>query len=274
MLTAAGIDRRPRRRPRPRRRRLPAQAVRVRRARRAGPRARPALGRRRSRRCSCTATCASIPPIASPPAAGERLALSPKEFAVLEYLLARRGPRRLGRGAAGAGLGRERRPVHHHRQGHDQPAARKARRAAADRDRVAAAATGSERAMAAPTRSRPQPASALAAGSGRRRPRLPRYTIRLRLTVALRRRVSDLGNACCSRIIFAGRPTLLAQRGRLRHKGRRGSSSDDAGLPRGPVGPTPPVDARRPRSSDPPRLRPSSSRRWRSTSTTATCTSC
>ena len=67
---------------------------------------------------------------------GQRLALSPKEFAVLEYLLGAEGRVVSSEELLRAGLGRERRPVHHDRQGHDQAPARKARRAAADRDRA------------------------------------------------------------------------------------------------------------------------------------------
>ncbi len=48
--------------------------------------------------------------------AGRRLDLSPKEFAVLECLLAAAGRVGLGRGTARAGLGRGRRPVHHRGQ--------------------------------------------------------------------------------------------------------------------------------------------------------------
>ena len=50
---------------------------------------------------------------------------------------AAQGPRRGGlqRGAAGAGLGRQHRPVHHDRTGHDDDAAQEAGRPAADRDR-------------------------------------------------------------------------------------------------------------------------------------------
>ena len=66
---------------------------------------------------------------------GEPLDLTNKEFGVLEELLKARGGGGLQRGAAGAGLGRQHRPVHHDRPGHDDDAAQEARRPAADRDR-------------------------------------------------------------------------------------------------------------------------------------------
>ena len=96
-------------------------------ARRAQPAAPPVL---------CTATCASTRRRRIATRAGARLPLSPKEFAVLEYLLAAGGRVGVGRGAAGPGLGRGRRPVHHHGQGDDEPAAGQARRPAAHRDRA------------------------------------------------------------------------------------------------------------------------------------------
>ena len=48
--------------------------------------------------------------------AGRRLELSPKEFALLECLLALGRPGGLRRGTAGAGLGRGSRPLHHRGQ--------------------------------------------------------------------------------------------------------------------------------------------------------------
>ena len=62
--------------------------------------------------------------------AGRRLELSPKEFAVLECLLAAGGPGGLRRGTARTGLGRGGRPVHHRGQDHHPPAAGQARRPA------------------------------------------------------------------------------------------------------------------------------------------------
>ena len=59
--------------------------------------------------------------------AGQRLVLSAKEFAVLEHLLASRGPGRVRRGTARAGLGRGRRPVHHCGQADHVPAPGQAR---------------------------------------------------------------------------------------------------------------------------------------------------
>ena len=67
--------------------------------------------------------------------AGRRLDLSPKEFALLECLLASPRPGPLGRGAARTGLGRGRRPLHHRRQDDHAPAASQARRPASHRDR-------------------------------------------------------------------------------------------------------------------------------------------
>ncbi len=67
--------------------------------------------------------------------AGQRLDLSAKEFAVLEYLLAARRPGRVRRGTAGTGLGRSGRPVHHRGQADHAPAAGQARRPARHRHR-------------------------------------------------------------------------------------------------------------------------------------------
>ena len=61
--------------------------------------------------------------------------LTRKEFGVLEVLLGRGRGGGEQRGAAGAGLGRERRPVHHHGPGHRDDAAQEARRPRPDRDR-------------------------------------------------------------------------------------------------------------------------------------------
>ena len=58
------------------------------------------------------------------------LALSPKEFAVLEYLLGARGASRVRRGAARGRMGRGREPVHEHRQDDHRPAPGQAGRAA------------------------------------------------------------------------------------------------------------------------------------------------
>ena len=134
MLTASGTRRRPGRGAAARRRRLPAQAVRLRRAggpgAGAGPAGHPgrAAGARRRR------------PGARPgPAGGDpgRRAARPDPQGVRRAGGAAQGPRRRGvqRGAAGAGLGRQHRPVHHHRPGDHDDAAQEARRPAADRDR-------------------------------------------------------------------------------------------------------------------------------------------
>ena len=65
---------------------------------------------------------------------GRRLSLSPKELAVLEHLLGADGRIVSAEELLDARLGRERRPVHDDRQGHDRASAREARRATADRD--------------------------------------------------------------------------------------------------------------------------------------------
>ena len=87
-----------------------------------------ALARRsaqpRCRRCSCTATCASTRPTASPAATGSAWRSAPRSSPCSSTCSARRGGR-LRRGAARARVGRERRPVHHHRQGDDQAPAHK-----------------------------------------------------------------------------------------------------------------------------------------------------
>ena len=67
--------------------------------------------------------------------AGRKLALTPKEFAVLECLLAADGRPVPAEELLRPGVGRGRRPVHHHREDHHRPAAGQARRPAGDRDR-------------------------------------------------------------------------------------------------------------------------------------------
>ena len=67
--------------------------------------------------------------------AGRRLELSPKEFSVLECLLASGDRVGLDRGAPRTGLGRGGRPLHHRGQNDHPPAAGQARRPPADRDR-------------------------------------------------------------------------------------------------------------------------------------------
>ena len=91
MLTAAAADRGPGGRPGPRRRRLPAQAVRVRRAR--GPAAGAAAPgpAGRSRRCCERGDLRLDPARRSASRAGRSLDLGPKEFGVLELLLAAQG---------------------------------------------------------------------------------------------------------------------------------------------------------------------------------------
>ena len=68
-----------------------AQAVPVRRAGGADPRARRAAPRRAGRRCSSTATSSSIPARRGDAAPGQPIELARKEFAVLEALMAADG---------------------------------------------------------------------------------------------------------------------------------------------------------------------------------------
>ena len=91
MLTAASTVARAGRGPRARRRRLPAQAVRLRRAGRPRPGAGPPVRRRRCRRCSRRGDLTLDPGRRVAFRGGRRLELSPKEFAVLECLLAAAG---------------------------------------------------------------------------------------------------------------------------------------------------------------------------------------
>src|SRR6266851_2407643 len=77
-----------------------------------------------------------------------------------------------GRGAAGPGVGRGRRPVHHHREDHHRPAAGQARRPPADRDRPRQRLPHRRIMMAIP----------VARTAARARLRLLRRTARLRLT--------------------------------------------------------------------------------------------
>ena len=85
------LDRRPRGRPLARRRRLPAQAVPLRRAGRARCARSPAARARRARRCSSAADVVLDPARRTATRAGRPLDLTPKEFAVLEVLLAAQG---------------------------------------------------------------------------------------------------------------------------------------------------------------------------------------
>ncbi len=105
--------------------------------------------------------------------AGREIELAPKEFGVLELLLAAAGPQRVGRGAPRPRVGRGRGPVHERGQDHDQPPALKARRSPDHRDGrqvrlpdlSAAVRFGRQRTCSA------------------RRLHLPRRTIRLRLAL-------------------------------------------------------------------------------------------
>ena len=126
--------RRPRRRPVARRRRLPAQAVPLRRAGRAPARARAPRRRGAAAGARGRATSCSTPRAAPPTRAGRPLDLTPKEFAVLEVLLAAQGARRHARGARRARVGRAARPALQHGAHDGDDAAPQARRPAADRD--------------------------------------------------------------------------------------------------------------------------------------------
>ena len=67
--------------------------------------------------------------------AGTAVELTRKEFGVLEVLMSAARHCGVQRGTAGTGLGRERRPVHHHRPGHRDDVAPQAGRSGADRHR-------------------------------------------------------------------------------------------------------------------------------------------
>ena len=67
--------------------------------------------------------------------AGRRLPLTTKRTRRAGMPARRRRAAGAGRGAAGPGVGRSRRPVHHHREDHHRPAPGQARRPAGDRDR-------------------------------------------------------------------------------------------------------------------------------------------
>ncbi len=118
----------PRRRTRSRRRRLPAQAVRVRRARRAHPRARaaqptrPATGPRAGRHPPRHRAAGRVE---GRPAAGTE----PQGASRPRAPARRRRQLGLGRAAARTRLGRISRHLLERRQGHDQPPAAQARRA-------------------------------------------------------------------------------------------------------------------------------------------------
>ena len=156
-----------------RRRRLPAQAVPPRRAGRAGPRAVAPLAARAAADARPRRPRARLRSPSRHASAASRWRSSPKEFAVLELLLGRRGRGRLERGDARASLGRRRRPVHQHGPDDGQPAAGQARRPAGDRDRHAGRLPDRGCAVTlAPSRRR-----------HRSRLRHPQTTVRWRLTL-------------------------------------------------------------------------------------------
>ena len=120
--------------------------------------------------------------------AGRRLALSAKEFAVLEYLLAAAGRVVPGRGTAGPGLGRGGRPIHHGGQADHVPAPGQAGRPAGGAHR--------------PRRWIP----------GRRRMRrAPRLTLRAQLTLLYAGFLVAAGVAVLAMPIFTIRPSLHGQ---------------------------------------------------------------
>ena len=126
-------DRGPGGRPGPRRRRLPAQAVRVRRARGQDPGA-AAPGPARTSPVLVSGDLGRPVPAARQPG---RPAPRPRPQGVRRAGVAavRPGPGRVGRGTPGAGLGRDGRPVHQHGQGDHEQAAAQARQPAGHRDR-------------------------------------------------------------------------------------------------------------------------------------------
>ena len=104
VLTARDARRRPRRGPRRRRRRLPRQAVRARRARGAAARARaPRVGPRRAARSSCRRVD-DRPGDQRSARGGAPVALSAREYALLEALLRAPGRDPVARAARGAAL--------------------------------------------------------------------------------------------------------------------------------------------------------------------------
>src|SRR6266568_2467830 len=118
----------------PRRGRLPAEAIRVHRARGPHPGAVPARAARVASGARALWRAAGSRQARREPrrrGAGAR----PEGVRGAGAAAGRPGPGRLGRGAAGQGVGRDGRPVHHVGEGHDQSAAPQARRSAGDRDR-------------------------------------------------------------------------------------------------------------------------------------------
>ena len=134
---------RPGRGARPRRRRLPDQAVRLRRARRPRPGARPGARAPACRRSSTTTAWCWTSPGTRAFRDGPALELTPEGVRRPARAAARRRPGRQRRGPAGAGLGRARRPVHQRRAGHRHDVAPQARRPAGRSTPSRASATGS-----------------------------------------------------------------------------------------------------------------------------------
>src|SRR6266704_1132402 len=157
----------------PRRGRLPAEAIRVHRARGPHPGAVPARAARAASGARAPWRAAGSRQARREPrrrGAGAR----PEGVRGAGAAAGRPGPGRLGRGAAGQGVGRDGRPVHHVGEGHDQSAAPQARRSAGDRDRHPGRLP--DRRMTGA----PRPPARLVP---RRWLRLPRRTVRLRLTL-------------------------------------------------------------------------------------------
>src|SRR5215831_253613 len=175
-----GHDRGPGRRPGPRRRRLPAEALRVRRARGPGPGAVPACPASAAPRDGAQRPAAGSGPAGRKPrrpAAGA----GPEGVRHAGVAAGRPGPSGLGRRTAGQGMGRDGRPVHQLGEGHHQPAAPQARRPAGDRDHRPSRLP--DQGMTGP----PDPVARWLPRRWFRVPRrwlrLPRRTVRLRLTL-------------------------------------------------------------------------------------------
>ena len=101
----------------------------------AHPCARPPPGRLVAPDAHPRRPAARLRRIGSPPEPAARLSLNPKEFAVLEVLLAAPGRRGVRRGDPRTRLGRGSRPLQPSGQDHHQPPAGQARRPASHRDR-------------------------------------------------------------------------------------------------------------------------------------------
>ena len=182
--------------------------------------------RRRSsgRRCSRSATCGSTPPRAASWRGGREIALSPKEFALLETFMRRPG-QVLSRGAAArARLGlRVREPLERRRRLRPLPAreGRPAVRRASRSRRCAASATGCARTRREPAAAPAPPDARLRArdGGGARRDRAASSTcasaseLDERDRQGLCARAARTSPRSCERGRLAGAPTTLVEHG-------------------------------------------------------------